>query len=134
MRMPRNAPAHQLFDRVRIGRNIGGEFAIWTIRALATTTQPQSPPTAPSTARACPPACRDHRDALIMDSAGEPIPISALQHAVYCLRQAALIHIERLWAENRFTAEGDVLDVPSLTKVAAGRGSRVRRSVRSASA
>lgn len=37
---------------------------------------------------------------------GEPIPLSALQHAVYCLRQAALIHIERLWAENRFTAEG----------------------------
>jgi CRISPR-associated exonuclease Cas4 len=31
-----------------------------------------------------------------------PIPISALQHAVYCLRQAALIHIERVWAENRF--------------------------------
>ncbi len=44
-----------------------------------------------------------------MGSAGEPIPISALQHAVYCLRQAALIHLERLWAENRFTAEGDVL-------------------------
>jgi CRISPR-associated exonuclease Cas4 len=39
----------------------------------------------------------------------EPIPISALQHAIYCLRQAALIHIERLWAENRFTAEGRVL-------------------------
>jgi CRISPR-associated exonuclease Cas4 len=38
-----------------------------------------------------------------------PIPISALQHAVYCLRQAALIHIERVWAENRFTAEGRVL-------------------------
>ncbi|MFD1881087.1 hypothetical protein [Paracoccus pacificus] len=44
-----------------------------------------------------------------MDSAEEPIPLSALQHAVYCLRQAALIHLERLWAENRFTAEGDVL-------------------------
>lgn len=41
--------------------------------------------------------------------AGEPIPISALQHAVYCLRQAALIHIERLWDENRFTAEGRVM-------------------------
>src|SRR3546814_18249153 len=27
---------------------------------------------------------------------GEPIPLSALQHAVYCLRQAALIHLERL--------------------------------------
>mgnify|MGYP006302797189 CR=1 FL=1 len=39
----------------------------------------------------------------------EPIPISALQHAVYCLRQAALIHIERIWADNRFTAEGNVL-------------------------
>jgi CRISPR-associated exonuclease Cas4 len=39
----------------------------------------------------------------------DPIPISALQHAVYCLRQAALIHLERVWAENRFTAEGHVL-------------------------
>lgn len=39
----------------------------------------------------------------------EPIPLSALQHAVYCLRQAALIHLERLWADNRFTAEGHVL-------------------------
>ena len=45
-----------------------------------------------------------------MDEA-EPIPLSALQHAVYCLRQAALIHLERLWAENRFTAEGQVLHV-----------------------
>ncbi len=43
----------------------------------------------------------------------EPIPLSALQHAVYCLRQAALIHIERLWEENRFTAEGHVLHVAS---------------------
>ncbi len=39
----------------------------------------------------------------------DPIPISAIQHAVYCLRQAALIHIERMWEENRFTAEGRVL-------------------------
>lgn len=38
-----------------------------------------------------------------------PIPISAIQHAVYCLRQAALIHIERMWEENRFTAEGRVM-------------------------
>ncbi|MFN3076050.1 MAG: CRISPR-associated protein Cas4 [Alphaproteobacteria bacterium] len=41
----------------------------------------------------------------------EPIPLSALQHAVYCLRQAALIHLERLWEENRFTAEGHVLHI-----------------------
>ncbi len=40
---------------------------------------------------------------------GEPIPLSALQHAIYCLRQAALIHVERLWEDNRFTAEGHVL-------------------------
>lgn len=42
-------------------------------------------------------------------AAEEPIPLSALQHAVYCLRQAALIHVERLWADNRFTAEGHVM-------------------------
>ncbi|ACV76428.1 CRISPR-associated protein Cas4 (plasmid) [Zymomonas mobilis subsp. mobilis NCIMB 11163] len=45
----------------------------------------------------------------ISETDGEPIPLSALQHAVYCLRQAALIHLERVWADNRFTAEGHVL-------------------------
>ncbi len=43
----------------------------------------------------------------------DPIPISALQHAVYCMRQAALIHLERMWAENRFTAEGHVMHIAS---------------------
>lgn len=37
------------------------------------------------------------------------IPISGLQHVVFCERQFGLIHIEQLWAENRFTAEGDAL-------------------------
>jgi len=37
------------------------------------------------------------------------LPISALQHLLYCDRQCALIHIERLWEENFFTAEGRVL-------------------------
>jgi CRISPR-associated exonuclease Cas4 len=46
---------------------------------------------------------------------GNPIPLSALQHAVYCLRQAALIHLERMWEENRFTAEGRVLHAVSET-------------------
>jgi CRISPR-associated exonuclease Cas4 len=55
----------------------------------------------------------------------DPIPISALQHAVYCLRQAALIHIERAWAENRFTAEGRVLH-----DVAHEAGSRKSRGIR----
>lgn len=55
----------------------------------------------------------------------EPIPISALQHAAYCLRQAALIHLERLWAENRFTAEGGVLHaVADKGAKRSGRGAR----------
>ena len=37
------------------------------------------------------------------------LPISALQHILFCERQTALIHIERQWEENRFTAEGRVL-------------------------
>ncbi len=37
------------------------------------------------------------------------IPISALQHFVFCPRQCALIHIERLWTENYWTAQGRVL-------------------------
>ncbi|CEJ15578.1 PD-(D/E)XK nuclease superfamily protein [bacterium YEK0313] len=45
----------------------------------------------------------------MLPEADDPIPLSALQHAVFCLRQAALIHIERQWQENRFTAEGQVL-------------------------
>lgn len=39
----------------------------------------------------------------------EAVPISALQHALYCRRQCALIHVEQAWAENRLTAEGLVL-------------------------
>lgn len=37
------------------------------------------------------------------------IPISALQHYLYCPRQCALIHLEQQWAENRQTAEGLLL-------------------------
>ncbi len=37
------------------------------------------------------------------------IPISALQHWLYCPRQCALIHNEQVWAENQFTAEGQLL-------------------------
>jgi len=37
------------------------------------------------------------------------LPLSALQHYAYCPRQFALIHVDQQWAENRFTAEGQVL-------------------------
>lgn len=44
-----------------------------------------------------------------MDSGSSSLPISALQHLLFCDRQCALIHIDQAWAENRFTAEGRVL-------------------------
>ena len=34
------------------------------------------------------------------------LPLSALQHLLFCERQAALIHLERVWAENSLTIEG----------------------------
>jgi CRISPR-associated exonuclease Cas4 len=37
------------------------------------------------------------------------IQISALQHFLFCPRQCALIHIEQIWAENLFTAEGRIM-------------------------
>lgn len=37
------------------------------------------------------------------------LPISALQHLIYCPRQCALIHNEKQWAENRLTVEGQQL-------------------------
>lgn len=37
------------------------------------------------------------------------VPLSALQHYLYCPRQCALIHVEQQWAENRYTAEGRIL-------------------------
>ena len=37
------------------------------------------------------------------------IPLSALQHHLFCPRQCALIHLEQLWAEDAATAEGRLL-------------------------
>jgi len=36
-------------------------------------------------------------------------PISALQHYLFCPRQCALIHVERLWVEDGATAEGRLI-------------------------
>jgi CRISPR-associated exonuclease Cas4 len=56
------------------------------------------------------------------------VPISALQHFAFCERQCALIHVERIWAENELTADGRIAheraDLPGLSD----RG-RVARSV-----
>lgn len=58
------------------------------------------------------------------------IPLSALQHQLFCPRQCALIHVEGLWAEDGATAEGRLLH----ERVDAGRperrpGVRVVRSL-----
>lgn len=44
-----------------------------------------------------------------MFSEDDLLPISALQHLLFCERQCALIHIEQQWAENRLTVEGQHL-------------------------
>lgn len=50
----------------------------------------------------------------------ELIPLSALQHFIYCPRQCALIHVEQLWAESQRTAEGRLMhervDQPKLDR------------------
>lgn len=37
------------------------------------------------------------------------LPLSALQHLLFCKRRVGLVHLERIWAENVFTAEGAIL-------------------------
>jgi CRISPR-associated exonuclease Cas4 len=37
------------------------------------------------------------------------LPLSGIQHFVFCRRQWALIHVERQWQENARTAEGRIL-------------------------
>ena len=45
----------------------------------------------------------------VMADDEELIAVSAIEHHAYCARQCALIHIERVWVENRLTAEGRIL-------------------------
>jgi len=55
-----------------------------------------------------------------MEDEDDLLPISALQHLVFCPRQCALIHIERAWAENRLTAEGGLLHARVRSVLAVG--------------
>ena len=55
------------------------------------------------------------------------LPLSALQHLMFCERQCALIHIEQAWEENRLTAEGRVMH-----ERAHDGGSETRGAVRTA--
>jgi CRISPR-associated exonuclease Cas4 len=44
-----------------------------------------------------------------MYSESDLLPLSALQHLLFCERQCALIHIEQAWVENLYTAEGRIM-------------------------
>ncbi|KQC11305.1 MAG: CRISPR-associated protein Cas4 [Smithella sp. SDB] len=48
-------------------------------------------------------------ESLIRYEPEELVPISALTQYAYCPRRCALIHIEQMWEENIFTAEGRIM-------------------------
>ncbi|MCG3179514.1 MAG: hypothetical protein BIFFINMI_01850 [Phycisphaerae bacterium] len=52
------------------------------------------------------------------------LPISALQHLLFCPRQCALIHLEQVWAENQLTAQGRVLHERAHAPGPESRGNR----------
>lgn len=54
------------------------------------------------------------------DSEAALTPVSALQHYLFCPRQCALIHVERLWTEDAATMQGRLLH----ERVDAGRPDR----------
>lgn len=59
------------------------------------------------------------------------LALSALQHFAYCPRQFALIHLEQIWEENRFTAEGQLLHERANSGEAETRGNiHIARSLR----
>jgi len=60
----------------------------------------------------------------------DAIPLSALQHYLFCPRQCALIHVERQWAENRLTAEGRILhEAVDVSSEASRREVRIARGM-----
>lgn len=68
---------------------------------------------------------------VVMFSEDELLPISALQHLVFCERQWALIHLEQQWSENRLTAEGRILHDKAHTGASESRGGmRISRGLR----
>lgn len=54
----------------------------------------------------------------------ELLPLSGIQHFIFCRRQWALIHVERQWQENALTAEGRIMhrraDDPFFTEARKG--------------
>ena len=66
-----------------------------------------------------------------MHNEDDLLPISALQHLLFCQRQCALIHLEQAWEENRLTAEGRILHERAHEREDESRGDiRVARGLR----
>ena len=71
------------------------------------------------------------RSVEIMYDENDLLPISALQHLIFCERRCALIHVERMWAENRLTAEGRLLhDRAHAASSESRNGVRIVRALR----
>lgn len=58
-----------------------------------------------------------------MHAPADLIPLSALQHYLYCPRRCALIHLEQIWTESMHTAEGRILHEKAHSGAAETRGS-----------
>ena len=58
-------------------------------------------------------------------TASDLLPLSGIQHFLFCRRQWALIHVERQWQENVLTAEGRIMhkraDQPFITEARPGK-------------
>ena len=59
------------------------------------------------------------------------LPLSAVSQYVHCPRRCALIHLEQVWSENAFTAEGNVLHEKAHSGANESRGDlKILRSLR----
>jgi CRISPR-associated exonuclease Cas4 len=63
-------------------------------------------------------------------SEDELLPLSGLQHMAFCERRWALIQLEGIWAENRFTAEGRQLhEKAHSAEIESRPGTLIRRTL-----
>ena len=53
------------------------------------------------------------------------LPLSGLQHFMFCRRQWALIHIEQQWVENELTAEGRIMHEKAHSEEREKRGDKL---------
>lgn len=58
------------------------------------------------------------------------LPLSGLQHLSFCDRRWALVHLERQWQDNTYTAQGELLHERAHSGLAESRpGALIRRSL-----